>query len=101
MNGYGKFILIADYAYIAGGDRSFAVARQWCTESFGHTVELEIWSKYAELQNPKWSWERGDFNKSHRCRIYLADQLQGYQGHLSKSVQRIFVASLIYLLMVE
>lgn len=74
MNGYGRFILMADYAYIKEGDRNFALARQWCTESFGPTVELEIWSKYTDLQNPKWSWERGDFNKSHRCRIYLADQ---------------------------
>ena len=74
MNGHGKFILMADYAYTKDCDLNFALARQWCTDSFGPTVELEIWIKYPELQNPKWSWERGEFNKSYRCRIYLADQ---------------------------
>ena len=74
MNGYGNFIYMADYAYVKNGPKDFAQARQWCTDTFGSTVELDIWERFEELRNAKWSWERGDFNKSHRCRIFIADQ---------------------------
>lgn len=76
MNGYGDFLYAADYAYQKNGDKEFLDARQWCTETFGPSLEIDLWQTYGTdlLKNPKWSWERGDFAKTYRCRIFIADQ---------------------------
>ena len=74
MNGYGNFLYVVDYMYRPGGLRNFVEVRKWCTDTFGPSVELDIWEDFDDLKNPKWSWERGEFGKSYRCRIFIADE---------------------------
>jgi hypothetical protein len=71
MNGYGQFIYAANFPSFVDADR-FSQVRQWCWEQWGPSVELEIWQRYPDFKNPKWAWERGEFNKSYRCRIFLS-----------------------------
>lgn len=74
MKGYGHFIYVADYSYKKDGTLSFLEVRRWCTQQFGESVELDAWEDYPALRNPKWSWERGEFNRNYRCRIFLATE---------------------------
>ena len=72
MNGYGKFKYGVDFTYNWKGTR-FDHARTWCWENYGASVELDIWEDLPENErNPLWAWDRGQYNKSFRCMIYLA-----------------------------
>ena len=74
MNGYGDFMYGVDFTYNWQGTR-FDHAREWCWESFGPSCELDIWEELPTLNEPrneKWAWDRGQYNKSYRCMIYLA-----------------------------
>jgi len=73
MKGYGDFVYVVDYRYGKGKDHKFLEVRRWCTETFGPRVELDAWIEYPDLRNQLWSWERGIFVKSYRCRIFLRD----------------------------
>ena len=73
MKGYGKFKFVVDYRYGKANDYSFLQVRKWCAETFGPSVELDAWEEYPDLRNQYWSWERGMFVKSYRCRIFLKD----------------------------
>ena len=73
MKGYDNFKYVVDYRYGKTNDYSFLQVRRWCTETFGPSVELDAWEEYPDLRNQFWSWERGTYVKSYRCRIFLKD----------------------------
>ena len=55
----------------------FYECRQWCWETFGPSVEYDIWDELnspRETRNDKWSWDRGQYNKTWRCIIYLKSE---------------------------
>jgi hypothetical protein len=74
MNGHGFFKYGVDFAY----DRNppaFDEVRLWCWETFGASTELDIWharDRPVDTRNERWAWDRGHYNKSFRCIIYLA-----------------------------
>lgn len=73
MNGYGDFKYAADFTYNWKGTR-FDHAREWCWTTFGPSVELDIWHELdrpGDGRNDKWAWDRGQYNKTFRCIIYL------------------------------
>lgn len=73
MNGYGDFKYGVDFTWNWQGAR-FDQVRQWCWETFGPSVELDIWAELETLnepRNPKWCWDRGTYNKVSRCMIYI------------------------------
>lgn len=75
MNGHGDFKYGVDFAWSTGSP-AFDEVRQWCWETFGASTELDIWherDRPTDNRNPKWAWDRGQFNKSWRCIIYLKD----------------------------
>lgn len=74
MTGFGLFTHVADFTYGKEDRRKFVEARNWCQEQWGNTCEIDLWQSFNDLQNPAWSWERGEFNKSYRCRIFLATE---------------------------
>lgn len=71
MNGYGDFKYGVDF--YKSKDRPFDEVRQWCWETFGPSTELDIWEVRDGTRNEKWAWDRGNYNKSFRCIIYLKD----------------------------
>ena len=73
MPGYGDFTHCADFSE-RGNRKQFAEVRRWCVEQWGESVEYDLWEDYAEFRNPAWCWERGEYNKSYRCRIFLASE---------------------------
>ena len=73
MNGYGNFKFVVDYRYGKSNAYTFLQVRLWCTETFGASVELDAWEEYPDLRNQFWSWERGTYAKTYRCRIFLKD----------------------------
>lgn len=56
----------------------FVIVRKWMIETFGHSIELDIWiySPNSALSNPKWSWHYP--GKLHATqtpnKIYIADE---------------------------
>lgn len=73
MNGYGYFVYAVNFPYHKDVDQ-FSKARQWCWEQWGPSVELDVWQRFPEFKNEHWAWERGEFNKSYRCRIFLTSE---------------------------
>lgn len=74
MNGYGHFKYGVDFTKDWQSDSRFDKVRQWCWETFGPSVEYDIWEELSsprETRNDKWAWDRGQYNKSWRCIIYL------------------------------
>lgn len=72
MNGYGDF----NYGIDLWSDNStkFNEIRTWCWETFGPSCELDIWNdldRPTDTRNEKWAWDRGQYNKSFRCVVYL------------------------------
>jgi hypothetical protein len=74
MTGYGQFTHVADFAYGKDDRINFILARRWCEEQWGETVEFDFWTDYDEFKNPAWTWERGEFNKTYRCRIFFVSE---------------------------
>ena len=74
MTGYGDFTHCADFTLHKDDRKKFAEARRWCVEQWGESVEYDLWESYEEFRNPAWSWERGEYNKSYRCRLFLASE---------------------------
>lgn len=75
MNGYGDFTYGIDLWADTG--RQFNEVREWCWQTFGPSCELDIWNdldRPGDVRNEKWSWDRGQYNKSFRCMIYLKDE---------------------------
>lgn len=75
MNGYGSFTHYIDFRSVS--KRQFIEMRQWCSDTFGPTVELDIWENYEgehELANPRWTWQRDHFSHSERRRIFFATE---------------------------
>lgn len=71
MNGYGDFKYGVDFTWNWQGPR-FDLVRKWCWDSFGASVERDIWDDLNPLErNAKWCWDRGTYNKVNRCVIYL------------------------------
>lgn len=74
MNGYGDFTYAVDFASSPMGAK-FNDVRQWCWETFGPSCELDIWDvldRPDDVRNERWAWDRGQYNKTWRCIIYLA-----------------------------
>jgi hypothetical protein len=77
MNGYGDFTYGIDFTSRELAGPAFDEVRQWCWESFGPSTELDIWEvrdRPEDTRNDKWAWDRGQYNKSWRCIIYLATE---------------------------
>lgn len=75
MNGYGDFKYGVDFTWNWQGAR-FDEVRLWCWETFGPSVELDIWAELETIGQPrnlKWCWDRGTYNKINRCMIYIKD----------------------------
>jgi hypothetical protein len=73
MNGHNDFMYGVDFTYNWKGTR-FDEAREWCWETFGASTELDIWEEKdgpTDVRNDKWAWDRGQYNKTFRCIIYL------------------------------
>ena len=74
MNGNGDFTYGVDFTYNPRSGPRFDHVRQWCWETFGPSVEYDIWENLdlpGETRNDKWAWDRGIYNKTSRCIIYL------------------------------
>lgn len=74
MNGYGDFKYGVDFNYRANST-PFDEVRRWCWETFGASTELDIWEvrdRPTDNRNARWAWDRGQYNKTYRCVIYLA-----------------------------
>ena len=74
MNGYGNFKYGVDFTKDWQSDSRFDKVREWCWATFGPSVEYDIWEELSsprETRNDKWAWDRGQYNKSWRCIIYL------------------------------
>jgi hypothetical protein len=82
MTGYGLFTHVADFTYGKEDRLKFVEARNWCQEQWGNSCEIDLWESYHILRNPAWCWERGEFNKSYRCRIFLASEKETQWFHL-------------------
>lgn len=53
--------------YREESEEHFSLIRQWCWETWGPAVELELCSEKNKVFNPQWSWSTKDEN----LRIYL------------------------------
>lgn len=70
MNGYGNFKYGVNF--YGTRDIAFDDVRLWCWETFGASTELDIWEDREGRRNPRWAWDRGQYNKNFRCMIYLS-----------------------------
>lgn len=82
MTGYGVFKYAIDFPY-EKDTVDFVKVRKWLQQQFGESVEWDIWDNYPDLANPHWAWDRGMFNKTYRCRIFVAGDAE-YQWLLLK-----------------
>lgn len=79
MTGYGDFVYSVDFPVNRGKVlMDFFEVREWCFEQWGRSAEIDIWQKFPQIQNPAWAWERGEFNKTYRCRIFLASDKEAH-----------------------
>lgn len=69
MIGYGYFTYSIDIIQ----SKKFTESRQWCFETFGPSLEIDLWipCNNISLKNPLWAWERGWSNKTYRSRIFF------------------------------
>jgi hypothetical protein len=73
MTGYGTFLYSVDFSY-RHETLSFAEVRKWCIDTWGNSVEIDIWHNYPTLRNPAWSWERHQSAREYTCRIFLVSE---------------------------
>ena len=69
MTGYGDFKYGADFSWHWQGAR-FDQVRQWCWETFGPSVEVDIWRELGTIDEPRnerWAWDRNQY----RTMVYL------------------------------
>lgn len=69
MTGYGYFKYGVDFSWAWQGAR-FDQARRWCWETFGPSVEIDIWHELEDIKEPRnerWCWDRNQY----RTMIYL------------------------------
>jgi hypothetical protein len=77
MIGYGDFQYSVHFSHRLES-RQFYECRGWCVEQWGRAPEIDIWQRNTDLQNPAWSWERGEYNKTYRCRLFLASDKEAH-----------------------
>jgi hypothetical protein len=85
MTGFGHFAYAIDH-FNRRKPIEFALIRQWCTDQWGPTVEYDMWGQCGELDNTAWSWVRGMYNNSYKCRIMLATDAEATVARLKYSV---------------
>jgi len=69
MTGYGEFKYGVDFGWNWQGAR-FDLVRQWCWETLGPSVEVDIWRELVTINEPRnarWAWARDQY----RTIIYL------------------------------
>lgn len=72
MLGHVYFRYYVDF-YSRTNNVDFVMARRWCTQQFGDSVEYDIWIENKMLRNEKWCWERTYTHKYFRCRLMFND----------------------------
>lgn len=75
MSGYPMF----SHVVTTFDQVEFVTVRKWMIETFGHSIELDIWihDQKSDLSNPKWSWHYP--GKLHATqtpnKIYIGDEV--------------------------